>query len=428
MTEDFLHFIWKYGLFERTGMISDSGEELQVIGLGEHNSDSGPDFLNARIKIGQTTWAGNLEIHLQSSDWYDHQHSGNKAYDNVILHVVHNYNQPVMRSNGEIIPSVELHFNNDLYENYCHLLKQKSWLPCQDKIKQVDSIIFDVWINSLVIERLQQKTQSVTALLASFKNNWEEAFNISLARTFGFGLNAAPFEMLAKSVSLLHLARHRNSIIQLEAILMGQAGFLEESALFSDYHSDLRKEYLHLKNKYNLKPVERHLWKFLRLRPMNFPTIRIAQFAALLNKSEGIFSRVLACREIHELRPLFEVQASPFWNTHYTFDTASPQTIKRLGTDAFNNIVINTIVPFLFIYGRMTAKEEIKDRALSWLSKIPPEKNRVVKRWEQTGMKPFSAFDSQGLLQLSNNYCNRKRCLACSIGSNIITAETRCFN
>jgi hypothetical protein len=280
MTEDFLHFIWKYGLFERNGMVADNGEEIQVIGLGIHNTDAGPDFLNARIKIGYTTWAGNVEIHQRSSDWLNHRHHADKAYDNVILHVVYKHNQPVQRRTGEVIPTVELRFNTDLYENYCFLLAQKDSLPCRDKIRKVDPLIIDLWLNALVVERLQQKTQYITGLLDQYKNNWEEVFFINLARTFGFGLNAIPFEMMAKSISLSCLARHRNSRKQLEAILLGQAGFLEEAILFSDYYAELQREYLHLKNKYNLKPVEKHLWKFLRLRPVNFPTLRIAQFAA----------------------------------------------------------------------------------------------------------------------------------------------------
>jgi len=425
MTEDFLHFIWKYGLFERAGMITDTGEEVQVIALGEHNTDAGPDFINARIKIGYTTWAGNVEIHLRSSDWTEHRHQSDKAYDNVILHVVHKHNQPVTRSSGEIIPSVELHFSHALFENYRLLLNHKDGLPCKNKIKQVDTFLFDLWLNSLVVERLQQKTQYITGLLDKLKNNWEEAFYISLARSFGFGLNAIPFEMLARSISWLHLSRHRTNLFQLEAILMGQAGFLDEAKLFSDYYSDLRKEYLHLKYKYSLKPVEKHLWKFLRLRPVNFPTIRIAQLVALLNNTEGLFSEVLACREITDLYPYFDVQTSFFWDSHYTFETASPRRIKTLGTDSFNNIVINTVVPFLFLYGRMHDREEIKERALDWLNRLPPEKNRITDRWEQYGIQLFSAFYSQGILQLVNTYCSRKRCLACSIGANIITSGDR---
>jgi hypothetical protein len=422
MTEDFLQFIWKYGLFDCAGMVADTGEEVQVIALGEHNSDAGPDFLNARIKIGPTVWAGNVEIHVRSSEWTAHRHHEDRAYDNVILHAVYQNDQAVKRTNGEIIPGLELHFNKALYDNYRNLLCQKEGLPCHQKIERVEPFLFDLWLNSLVVERIQQKSRYVHSLLTHFKNNWEEVFYISLARSFGFGLNAAPFEMTARSLSWLHLARHRGNPLQLEAMFFGQAGFLEESRLFSDYPTSLLKEYLHLRNLYGLRPVDKHLWKFLRLRPVNFPTIRLSQFAALLNKSEGLFSRVLECTEIRDLHQYFDVQASSFWDTHYTFDTASPQAVKRLGNEAFYSVIINTVVPLLFHYGKLYDREYLKEKALNWLDSIPPEKNRIIRRWENHGRKIPTAFYSQGILQLVNTYCNRKRCLACSIGASIITA------
>jgi len=422
MTEDFLHFIWKYGLFERSGMITDTGESVQIITLGEHNTNAGPDFLNSRIRIGQTTWAGNVEIHLYSTDWTYHRHYADKAYDNVILHVVHRYNGSVTRTGGEVIPSVELRFDPALFENYRLLQQHQGWLPCQNKLKKVDRLIFDLWLNSLVIERLQQKTQYITGLLDQLKNSWEETFYILLARTFGFGLNATPFEMLTRSVPWRYLLRHRNHIFQLEALLMGQAGFLDEDRLYADYYLKLRQEYLHLKHKYNLRPVERHLWKFLRLRPMNFPTIRIAQFAALLNKNDRLLSQVVDSPQLNGLHACFDVQASPFWDSHYSFDSASPLRKKKLGNDAFNLIIINAVVPFLFLYGRMNGREDLKERALDWLDLTPPEKNRITRRWSQYGIALNSAFSSQGLMQLTRSYCSCKRCLACSIGANIITS------
>jgi hypothetical protein len=424
MTEDFLQFIWKYGLFKRSGMVADTGEIIQVIGLGEHNTDSGPDFLNARIKIGDTTWAGNVEIHLQSSDWINHKHQSDKAYDNVILHVVNHYNQPVIRKSGEVLPTVELKFNNTLYGNYCNMVSQKKGLPCSNKLKAIDPLIIDAWINSLVIERLQQKTRHISGLLSLYKNNWEEVFYVILARTFGFGLNAVPFEMTARSISLSILARHRGNSIQTEALVIGQAGFLNEAVMFHPYYGELRNEYLHLKNMYKLKTLDMHLWKFLRLRPVNFPTVRLAQFAALIENSEGLFSKALACQDINEITALFEVSASEFWNNHYTFDTPSPFTIKRIGSEAIHTIIINAVIPLLFIYGKMTANEDLKNRALAWLNDIPAERNRIVNLWDNYGIKPISAFYSQGILQLNNMYCNRKHCLSCSIGMQVITANS----
>jgi len=421
MSEDFLIFIWKYGLFDRSGIIADTGEEIQIVSLGEYNIHAGPDFLNARIIIGNTTWAGNVEVHVQSSDWFSHHHQADKAYDNVILQVVHKNNQQVNRTNGEVIPTVKLKYNEDLFENYKDLMNYKGFMPCEGKIRHIDPFLLECWISSLVVERLQQKTEYIGNSLLRLKNNWEEAFYISLARTFGFGLNSIPFEMLAKSVPLMILSRHRNNLLQIESVLMGQAGFLNEARLFSGYYTDLRKEYLHLKHMYNLKPIEKHLWKFLRLRPVNFPTIRIAQFASLLNKTDCLFSQVLACSDMETLHRHFDLKASAYWDTHYTFETPSPPKTKTLGTDAFNIILINTVVPFLFLYGRSNDSENLKEKALEWLNQMPPEKNRITIRWRQFNMPATSAFHSQGLLQLTNAYCNRKRCLACTIGTHIIT-------
>jgi hypothetical protein len=422
MTEDFLHFIWKYGLFDRSSMISESGEVIEVINLGVHNTDAGPDFLNARIKIGNTIWAGNVEIHLNSSDWYLHGHQQNNAYNNVVLHVVLKNDRPVERSTGEIIPCVELLFSNTLYANYFSLVNRQGFLPCMDKIRNIDPFLLDMWLNSLVVERLEQKTAHIAGLLDLYTNNWEECFYINLARSFGFGLNALPFEMTARSLPLMILYRHRDNLMQAECLLMGQAGFFTDDTVNSGYYAVLKKEYLHLQHKYQLKPVEKHLWKFLRLRPVNFPCIRISQFAMLMCRSEKLFSQITECHSISELRQLFEVKASAYWDSHYTFETDSPNMSKSLGDDAFHTLVINAVIPFLFCYGNRNSREELKMMAIDWMNQIPPEKNRIIKHWLQSGIKPSSALYSQGLLQLYTNFCNRKRCLACSIGAKIITS------
>jgi hypothetical protein len=422
MSEEFIQFLWKYGLFERNSLMADSGEEIKVISLGEHNQDSGPDFLNARIRIGTTTWAGNVEIHLRSSDWFVHRHETDKAYDNVILHVVYQHNRPATRSNGDVIPTLVLPFNEDLYRNYKQLIGSRGALPCRGKIRRVDALILDCWLCSLVVERLGQKADHIAGHLRGNASNWEEAFYISLARSFGFGLNAGPFEQVARSLPLSILSRHRNNPLQTEALLMGQAGFLEEGSLFPGYGATMTAEYLHLRKKYGLKPLEKHQWKFLRLRPVNFPTLRLAQFAALMQQSEGLFSQVMACTDIPELKTLFTAQASEFWNSHYTFEKMSETKTKSLGEGSFYGIVINTVIPFLFVYGNMNGREEIKEKALGWLNKVPSESNRVVRRWTETGIQSPSAFYSQALLQLSENYCSRRRCLSCSVGTHLITS------
>jgi hypothetical protein len=421
MTEDFLHFIWKYGLFERNEMMTDEGDELQVIGLGEHNTDAGPDFLNSRIRIGHTTWAGNVEIHLRSSDWYVHKHHTDKAFDNVILHVVYHHDRPAIRASGEIIPTLTLVFDENLYKNYKVLMAPKVQIPCSGKIKEVDPFLLDCWLNSLVVERLQMKTEHMEMLLKQTANNWEEVFYIMLARSFGFGLNADPFELLARNLPWKILGKHRNSLFQTEALLQGQAGFLDGDKGPGEYYTGLRKEYLFLRHKYNLRPIPVQLWKFLRLRPVNFPSLRLAQFAALIQHSEGLLARVIGSPGIPDIMKLFEISPPPFWENHYTFEKTSPKKAKVIGREAINNIIINAVIPFLFIYGKMHGREDLKNRALQWLSALPPEKNRVTVRWEMFGIRPSSAFYSQGLLQLSKSYCSRKHCLACSVGTHLIT-------
>lgn len=421
MTEEFIQFIWKYGLFDRTGLFSDSGDEIQVISLGEHNGDSGPDFLNARLKIGSTTWAGNVEIHLRSSDWFLHGHHEDKAYDSIILHVVYHHNQSVTRSNGEPITTLVLPCNEKLYGSYRQLLARKGMIPCQDRIRRVEPLLLDCWLSSLVVDRLRKKTEHIAEYLRRNKGNWEEAFYISLARSFGFGLNASPFELMARSVSLAILNRHRNNPLQVEAILMGQAGFLNEGRIFPEYYTIMRNEYVYLQKKYKLKPIESHLWKFLRLRPVNFPTIRLAQFANLVQQSEGLFSRVVTCHDLQELKRFFTLRASEFWNSHYTFEKTSKSSVKTFGEDAFNSVVINTVIPFLFIYGSMNGQEETKNRALELLNNIPAESNRITRKWDLAGIHASTALYSQALLQLYSDYCNHRHCLSCSVGTNLIT-------
>jgi|WetSurMetagenome_2_1015567.scaffolds.fasta_scaffold52095_3 hypothetical protein len=421
MTEDFLQFIWKYGLFNRNEMVADNGEQVVILSLGEHNMDSGPDFLNARIKIGQTTWAGNVEMHQRSSDWVAHKHKDDKAYDNVILHVVYRYDQPVYRASGELIPTVVLTFNEQLYESYRNLIDLKKGLSCMERITSIDPLIIDIWLNALVVERLQEKTGYFSELLQQYKNNREEVLYIGLARAFGFGLNAQPFEMTARSLPLAILSRHRNNEKQMEALLFGQAGFLNEPVLFSPYYQDLFTEYNHLKKKYHLVPVQQHLWKFLRLRPVNFPCIRISQFATLLRNSGGLFSRIAECKDYSAVKAIFNIRASDFWDTHYSFHTTSPLMPKKMGTDSTCSIVINAVVPFLFTYGHETANQELKDRAVTWLSYMPAEKNRITRRWAKYGLATGSALYSQAVVQLYNHYCRNKRCLACSIGVKTIT-------
>ena len=422
MKEEFLHYIWKYKLYETSNLLTQHQEKVEILNPGIHNFDSGPDFFNAKIKIGETVWAGNVEVHLKSSDWYHHKHDINKAYDNVILQVVNKHDKEVQRTNGQNIPSLELKFDERLLFNYEDLIKKKDEITCSNYINEIDSFTIQTSIEKLTIERLEQKANQIKELLTQCENSWETAFYYKLANNFGFKLNAAPFELLAKSLTITYLAKHKDNLFQIEALLFGQAGFLNEND-GDDYFVELRNEYNYLKKKFKLKPIEKHLWKFLRSRPGNFPTIRITQFAQLIFKSSSLFSKVIETNKIQDFYNLFEVLPSEYWINHYVFNKESVDKKKTLGKSAIDIIMINTIIPFLFVYGKLKGIVEIQDRALELLENIKPESNNIIKKWINLGIKPINAFDTQGLIQLKNNYCNQKKCLNCQIGNIIINRK-----
>jgi hypothetical protein len=423
MKEEFLHYIWKYSLYNREHLCTDRDEAIEIIQPGEYNTNAGPDFINARIRIGKTLWAGNVEIHTISSDWDRHHHTSDKAYDNVILQVVSRHDQPVKRTNGEHIPTLTMEFDPKYYENYSRLLESRKWVPCENEIKKVEKFRLNYWLNTLLVERLENKAVRIFEILKQTGNSWEETFYIHLARNFGLKVNADPFEILARSLPLKYLARHKNNIIQLEAMLFGQAGFLNEAEPDDTYYNTLKKEYDFLRKKYLLKPLEKHLWKFLRLRPSNFPTIRIAQFSSLVLNSSHLFSRILECKTPEELMVMFSYRTSKYWDTHYTFGKSSKEKKKNLGKATVQTILINTVIPFLFVYGKARGSEELKDRALDFLYALPAESNAMISHWQDLGMTVDNAFYTQALLQLKNCYCDEQKCLFCQIGHSIITAN-----
>ena len=423
MKEEFLQFIWKYGLFTKSGLKTVDGRNIEIISAGQPNFDSGPDFFNAKIRIGETIWAGNIEVHQKSSHWYQHKHDINAAYDNVILHVVELHDKPVRVKNHEV-STLEITYPAEILENYEQLLKSERWIACEEKLSGVDPFILRFWFSSLMIERLQSKTADILTILEQNKNNWNETFYQLLARNFGMKTNALPFELLAKSLPLQLLSKHKNDLFQIEALLFGQSGLLTETLLGDDYYLSLRKEYSYLYKKYNLSGIEAHLWKFLRLRPVNFPTVRIAQLAMLIHHSSALFSRILETESLDELRKLFDVKASGYWDTHYRFNKPSGENRpKALGETAFNNLVINTIVPLLFVYGDQHLDQGMKDRALFLLEKLAPEENQIIRKWNESGVESRSAFETQALLQLKNSYCDRKKCLNCQLGAKIISSS-----
>lgn len=423
MTEDFLHYIWKYRLFDNRSLRTSADEKLEIVKPGEHNTNGGPDFFNARIRIGNTTWAGNVEIHVDASDWQKHKHQKDDAYDNIILHVVHNNNFTALRKNNEAIPVLEIKdlIPQNIYRKYNNLLQSRNWIPCQPQLKQCDNIIITSWLDRLLVERLERKSEYILSLLKHYRNNWEQAFYVHLARYFGFNLNAEAFELLAKSTPLKYLTRHSDNLFQLEAILFGQSGLISKPSR-EKYENDLIAEYAYLKQKFELKPIESHLWKFLRLHPSGFPSIRIAQFAALMHRSSQLFSTVMEAKRIQDIEKVFDVECSDYWETHYVFGKPSPRRSKRTGKASIDILLINAVIPFLFVYGRIMKEDKFCERALRFLEQLEGEKNSVITKWKLSGMPVNTASHTQALLELKK-YCAAKKCLSCSIG-NLLLAKT----
>ncbi|NOX86951.1 MAG: DUF2851 family protein [Chlorobi bacterium] len=414
--EEFLVYLWKHSLTNNK-LVTSGGQPLTIIHPGTRNMDSGPDFFNGRVKIGNTTWAGNIEIHVLSSDWRKHGHDNDPAYDNIILHVVYQNDRPVFRKNGELIPTLELKDNFDyrILENYRKFLELNKWIPCEEMIASVNR--FDVlsWLDKLMAERLEHKALEIENELNSTKQNFQEVFYRKLAKNFGFKTNGDAFALLAQSLPLNILAKHKEHILQLEALLFGQAGMLK-TGFKDDYPKTLKKEYAFLSEKYNLKPVDRKLWKFMRLRPANFPTIRISQFAQVIYRSSALLNKILETPKLIDVMDFLKVDASGYWNTHFVFDKKAGNRKKRLGTASIQLILINTIVPFLFVYGRHKGDAELLEKALAWLERLPPESNAVIRRYAALGIKPKNAMESQALIEMKHNYCSEKRCLECRIG------------
>ncbi len=426
MKEEFLHYLWKYSLYDHERLFDNEGNRIIVIHPGEYNRDSGPDFFNARMLIAKTEWAGNVEIHTRSSHFNQHGHQNDPAFNNVILHVVAVNDKKVFNSRGEELLTVEMFYDQAIYEKYISLVNYPYIIACEDEIKCIEKILIDQWMSALVIERLQYKSELISSILQETDNDWEEVFYRLLTRYFGFRVNTEPFEMLAMSLPFRIIRKHTDNRFQIEALLFGTAGMLNEGlfreAINDDYFRSLVKEYNILSAKYSLKPIHGWLWKFSRLRPVNFPTIRISQLSAMLSVTGGLFSRVLEIKDIMALRSLLEVSAAEYWNNHFVFGKSSSIISKKTGTQAVDIFLINAVIPLMFIYGRHRGYQDICDRALMFLECIKSENNSIIREWQKAGIDSDSAFYSQALIQLRNNYCKNRRCLDCRIGSKIVSS------
>ncbi|MCK5847090.1 MAG: DUF2851 family protein [Bacteroidales bacterium] len=420
MTEDFLYYIWQFRNYKGE-LTSTDGSRIKVIKPGLLNTNSGPDFSDARILINDTEWSGSVEMHIKSSDWIKHNHNNNSVYDSVILHVVYEHDMEITTKGGNKLEVVELKgkFNLSQYAKYRDLSASREWIPCSKQIKDVNSLIRISWLERLLIERLEHKTEQIETNLAANNNNWEKTFYIALARNFGFNINSDPFEQLATSTPLNILAKYKNNIFQIEAILFGQSSLINPN-LNDEYSTKLLKEYEFLKKKHGLEAVYSYQWKFMRMRPVNFPTIRIAQFAYLINKSSHLFSKILEISNISELKELFNLEVSEYWHNHYVFGKNSKKSTKKFGSSSFDLVLINTIVPFLFVYANHNGDENLKSRALKFLEETKAESNSIIKRFAQSGLIADNAAQSQALLELRNNYCSYTKCLQCGIGISLI--------
>ena len=427
MTERLLQFIWQFQYFNKNELSTAEGELVQVILPGQHNNDQGPDFSNAKILIGNTTWAGTIELHIKTSDWNKHKHQEDKNYNNVILHVVWGDDRspdPIATClpTGKIgsVPVIELksRVSKLLLQRYEELMLSSAFIPCEKSIRSVPDITINIWKERLLIERLLRKARMVESYMQQNNYHWEETFWWMLARNFGMKVNAEAFEAMARSIPLTILAKHKNQIHQLEALLLGQAGLLKESFI-EDYPNLLQKEYRFLQSKYNIQPIQLPLFS-LRMRPGNFPAIRLAELAMLVHGSAHLFSKIKEAVSAKEIKQFFEVTANDYWHYHYQFDETSAFKKKKIGISMIDNIIINTVAPVLFAYGNYQSENRYKDKALQCLEEITAEKNLITKGFEQLNIENKNAWDSQALIELKNEYCNRKRCLECSIGNNIL--------
>jgi hypothetical protein len=417
MTEKLLQFIWRFQYFNNKELQLDSGENLQIIFPGQHNLHQGPDFHEAKIKIEKTILAGNIELHVQASDWHKHAHDGDKNYNNIILHVVWQNDEPGL---AKKIPTLSLNnrISKLLLSRYEELMNSSLFVPCEKMLFQVSSIVWSSWKQRLLVERLQRKSKTVEEYLIQNNHHWEETFWWMLAKNFGIKVNAEAFEAMAKSIPVNMLAKHKNQIHQLEALLFGQCGLMENNFL-EDYPTMLQKEYQFLKNKYSLEPINMQV-HFLRMRPGNFPTVRLAQLAMLIQKSSHLFSKIKEIQSLDELKKLLSVVANDYWNYHYVFDETSLYKEKILGRQMTENIIINTIVPVIFSYGHLNREMLYKDKALKWLEELSAEKNHITRKWAEAGIENKNAFDSQSLIELKTQYCDKRMCLACAVGNSLL--------
>ena len=423
--EKLLHYVWKHRLFPLGDLLTTDGRDLEVIDVGLHNHNAGPDFFNAKVKINGTLWAGNVEIHDKASDWYAHHHETDAAYNNVVLHVVEKNDGLVFNARGDRLPTLVLSVPQHVSHHYRELLATDHYPPCYKIIPELSRLTVHAWMSALQTERLEQKTEAVKRRVERCGGSWETAYFVTLSRNMGFGINGDAFETWAMNIPLNNVDHHRDDLFQIETIFMGQAGLLEietiptcyrEQAMREGYFPKMQSEYAYLKRKFSMKPMDFKCWRFLRLRPQNFPHIRIAQLANLYYHRRAGLSQLMECQTVEEMGQALATAVTPYWQTHYSFGASSGKNEKRLSQASLNLLMINTAIPMLFAYGRHRSKEELCDRAFDLLEQLQAENNHIIRMWQECGLEVKTAGDSQALIQLKREYCDRKDCLRCRIG------------
>jgi len=430
--EKLLQYCWKHRILPEGELRTADGESIEIVDTGLLNTDAGPDFFNARLRIGGRLWAGNVEIHIRRNDWYAHGHDRDAAYDNVILHVVDaqsngpaDADSAIRTREGRILPEVKISVPEEIRANYRELLSEDSYPPCYKIIPNVTPLSMHSWMAALQTERLKQKTEAIAERVSMLKGDWEHAYFITLARSYGFGSNSDALEQWARNMPMTSVAHHRDNLFQIESIFFGQAGMLNIAAVrerlqletaADEYFQRLQSEYEYLKHKFQMTDKYAPQWKYMRMRPQNFPTIRIAQLARLYYERRTSLSQLIECDTIDKLRKMFHCGVSDYWQTHYTFGHESQPSAKQLSAASISLLMINCAIPMIFAYGRQTGSEALCNRALDLLESLPPENNTITRMWKQVGLESRSAGDTQALIQLKKQYCDRKDCLQCRIG------------
>ncbi len=424
MKEDLLHFIWKYKKYPVNGLKTTSDEDVYVKSAGTHNDLSGPDFFNAQIELNGQLWAGNVEIHLKSSDWYAHNHQEDRNYDNVILHVVWEDDISVYRKDGSQIPTVSLKdiISESLLQNYQKLFNTKNYkfINCENDFDKVDEFIKENWLDRLFVERLEQKSIFITELLVYTNNNWEQVLFLMLLKSFGSKINRDVFVEIGKSIDFSIIRKLHKKPIQMESLFFGQAKLLDNATTDDKYLEELQKEYNYLAHKFNLNPVFKSP-EFFRLRPMNFPTIRLAQLSAIYAENNNLF-HLLIEKEESDFFDILKIGTSPYWDTHYNFGKISKQSKKRISSSFLNLLFINTIIPLKFAYRQYKGATD-NEGLFQMMAKIKKEENSIITNFDKLQASIINAKDSQTYLQLYNNYCRKDKCLDCAIGASLMNVK-----